>query len=84
MTLLTLVVTLVIIGILLWALNTYLPMDGRIKQILNIVVIICVIVWLLQVFGLLGSLGSIVSFSSCRWSSYPSSPPPLYAGSSGG
>ncbi len=55
MPLITLVVTLIVIGVLLWAVNTYVPMDGSIKNILNIVVIICVIVWLLQVFGVLGS-----------------------------
>jgi hypothetical protein len=39
--------------VVLWAINTYIPMQGTIKKILNIVVVICVVVWLLQVFGLL-------------------------------
>jgi hypothetical protein len=48
-----LVLTLVIIGVLLYLLNEYVPMDARIKQIIYIVVIICVVLWLLNVFGIL-------------------------------
>jgi len=43
-------------GVLLWLVNTYLPMDRKIKTILNIVVVIVLIIWLLKVFGILGSL----------------------------
>jgi hypothetical protein len=46
---------LIIVGVLLWLVNTYIPMDGKIKRIFNIVVVILVIVWLLRVFGLLDS-----------------------------
>lgn len=53
MTLIGLVLTLAVVGILLWALNTYVPMDAKIKQIINIVVVIVVIFWLLGIFGLL-------------------------------
>ena len=49
-----LILTLVLVGVLLWAVNTYIPMDGKIKQILNVVVVILVILWLLRVFGVLG------------------------------
>lgn len=56
MSLLSLIVTLALVGILLWAINTYLPMDGKIKNILNIVVVIVVVLWLLSVFGILGAL----------------------------
>jgi hypothetical protein len=49
-------VTLVIVGLLLWLVNNYIPMEGRIKQILNIVVIILVVLWLLNVFGVLSGL----------------------------
>lgn len=59
MGLVQLVVTLIIVGVLLWLVNTYIPMDGKIKKILNIVVVIAVVIWLLQVFGLIGSLNSI-------------------------
>jgi hypothetical protein len=51
MDLLTVVIILIVVGVLLWAVNTYLPMDGKIKQILNIVVIIAVVVWLLSLIG---------------------------------
>ncbi len=55
--LISVVVTLIVVGILLWLVNTHIPMDGTIKQILNIVVIIVVVLWLLQVFGILVGLG---------------------------
>ncbi len=59
MPLINVIITLVVIGVLLWLLNTYLPMDGKIKQILNLVVVICVVLWLLSVFGVLGRSGDI-------------------------
>lgn len=59
MPLIQLVVVLVVVGVLLWAVNQYLPMDGKIKQILNVVVVIAVVIWLLQVFGLLAGIGDI-------------------------
>jgi len=59
MPLINLVVVLIVVGVLLWLVNTYIPMDSKIKQILNIVVVIVVVIWLLQVFGVLGSLGNI-------------------------
>lgn len=49
----TLVITLIVAGVLLWVVNTYIPMDGKIKQILNIVVVVIVVIWLLYVFGLI-------------------------------
>lgn len=59
MPLLSIVVVLIVVGILLWLVNTYIPMDSKIKSILNAVVVIAVVIWLLQVFGLLGDLGAI-------------------------
>ena len=53
MSLISLVITLIVVGVLLWLVNTYIPMDGKIKRILNIVVVICVVVWLLFAFGIL-------------------------------
>ena len=47
---------IIIVGVLLWLVNTFIPMDGKIKRIFNIVVVILVIVWLLKAFGLLDSL----------------------------
>jgi hypothetical protein len=54
-----LILTLVVVGVLLWAVNTYIPMDGKIKQILNVVVVVLVILWLLNVFGVLGRANDI-------------------------
>jgi hypothetical protein len=59
MPLLTIVLILIVVGVLLWLVNTYIPMDGKIKSILNAVVVIAVVIWLLQVFGVLGSLSGI-------------------------
>lgn len=55
----SLVITLIVIGVLLWLVNNYIPMDGKIKQIINVVVVICVVVWLLSAFGVLGHSGDI-------------------------
>ena len=59
MSLLALIVVLVVIGIILWLINAYIPMDGKIKNVLNVVVLIVVVLWLLQVFGLLGAIGTV-------------------------
>ena len=56
MPLIQLVIALVVVGVGLWLINNYIPMDGTIKKILNAVVIIVVVLWLLSAFGLLGSL----------------------------
>jgi len=53
MSLISLAVTLIVVGVLLWLVNSYIPMDGKIKKILNIVVVICVVMWLLFAFGIL-------------------------------
>ena len=53
MSLIYVVLVLVVIGVILWLINTYVPMESRIKQILNIVVIIVVIIWLLNAFGII-------------------------------
>ncbi len=59
MPLTSLILILIVVGILLWLINNYIPMDRKIKSILNAVVVIAVVLWLLRVFGLLGSLGAI-------------------------
>ena len=56
MDLVHIVVVLIIVGVALWLVNNYVPMDGKIKNILNIVVVIFVVIWLLQGLGLLGSV----------------------------
>jgi Fe2+ transport system protein B len=55
MSIMSLIITLVVAGFLLWLINTYIPMDGKIKKILNIVVVIIVIIWILNLFGVLNS-----------------------------
>ena len=55
----SLIITLIVVGVLLSLVNTYIPMDSKIKQILNAVVVICVVVWLLGVFGVLGHTSDI-------------------------
>jgi hypothetical protein len=59
MPLVTLVMYLVIVGVLLWLVNTYIPMDGKIKQIINVLVVVVVVVWLLQVFGVMAPLNRV-------------------------
>jgi hypothetical protein len=59
MPLLNILIVLIVAGVVLWLINTYIPMDRKIKNILNAVVVILIVIWLLKVFGLLGSLKSI-------------------------
>ncbi len=59
MPLIQVLVVLIVVGVLLWLVNRFLPMAGSIKTILNAVVVIAVVLWLLNVFGLLHSLSRI-------------------------
>ncbi len=59
MPLIHVLLVLVVVGILLWLINSYIPMAGSIKMILNLVVIIVVVLWLLSVFGLRGEISNI-------------------------
>lgn len=59
MPLMNVILTLILVGVLLWLMNRYLPMDGKIKSILNAVIVIAVIFWLLNVFGVIGNLGLV-------------------------
>jgi hypothetical protein len=59
MSLLNVVVVLIVVGVLLWLVNAYIPMDSKIKSILNAVVVIAVVIWLLQAFGVLGSISGM-------------------------
>ncbi|MDP2114517.1 MAG: Thivi_2564 family membrane protein [Bacteroidota bacterium] len=52
MPLLSILIAIIVVGVLLWIINTFIPMDRKIKQIFNIVVVIALIIWLLKVFGL--------------------------------
>jgi hypothetical protein len=59
MSLVTILIVLIVAGVLLWLVNAYIPMDGKIKKIFNIVVVIAVVIWLLKAFGLLSQLKDI-------------------------
>jgi len=59
MPLVQLVVTLIVVGVLLWAVNTYIPMDAKILHLLNIAVVIVVVLWLLRVFGVLDAASGL-------------------------
>lgn len=59
MSLVTVVITLIVIGVLLWLMNQYVPMDAKIKRIINIVVIVAVVLWLLRAFGLFDYLSNV-------------------------
>ena len=59
MDLLTIMVVLVVVGVLLWLANTYIPMDGKVKKVLNIATIVIVVLWLLRALGLFTNLHSI-------------------------
>jgi len=59
MPLVQVLLVLVVVGVLLWLVNSYIPMAGSIKSILNAVVVIVVVLWLLSVFGLMGELSKL-------------------------
>lgn len=60
MSLISLVLVLIVIGILLWLINNYIPMDSKIKKIINIVVVVAVVLWILGLFvGGIGGLENI-------------------------
>jgi hypothetical protein len=59
MPLLNVVLTLIVIGVILWLINTYIPMQSTIKSILNIVVVVAVVLWLLYGFGIISHSGAV-------------------------
>jgi hypothetical protein len=59
MPLMQILIALIVVGVLLWLVNSFIPMQGSIKSILNGVVVIAVVLWLLNVFGLFHSLSNI-------------------------
>ena len=59
MSLIEVVVILIVVGVVLWLINSYIPMQATIKKILNAVVVIAVILWLLKIFGLFDSFSNI-------------------------
>ena len=59
MPLVQILIVLIVVGVLLWLVNSFIPMQGTIKSILNAIVVIAVVLWLLNVFGLLHNLSRI-------------------------
>ncbi|MFO1446940.1 MAG: Thivi_2564 family membrane protein [Opitutaceae bacterium] len=59
MPLVTVVITLIVVGVILWAINSFIPMQGTIKTILNVVVVVSVVLWLLYGTGVIGGSGDI-------------------------
>jgi hypothetical protein len=59
MSIFSVLISLIVVGVLLWLVNNYIPMDSKIKGILNGVVVIVTILWLLEAFGVLDSLKNI-------------------------
>lgn len=59
MPLINVVLTLIVVGFVLWLINRFIPMQGTIKTILNVVVVIAVVLWLLYGFGIISSSGSV-------------------------
>jgi hypothetical protein len=59
MPLVQILLVLIVVGVLLWLVNSFIPMQSTIKSILNAVVVIVLVLWLLNVFGLLHSLNHI-------------------------
>lgn len=54
MGLIELIVILVVVGVIMYLVNTFIPMEGKIKTLLNVAVVIFLVIWLLQAFGLFG------------------------------
>ncbi|MFN3490354.1 MAG: Thivi_2564 family membrane protein [Emticicia sp.] len=59
MLLFNILIVLIVAGVVLWLINSYIPMDGKIKRIINIVFVVVIIIWLLKVFGLFNGLMNI-------------------------
>ncbi len=59
MTLVQIAVVLIVIGVVMWLINSFIPMMGAIKSLLNLVVIVVVVIWLLQVFGIIGPIPGV-------------------------
>jgi hypothetical protein len=59
MTLVNIAIVLVVVGIVLWLINTYIPMAGGMKSLLNVVAFVVVLVWLLQGFGVIGAIPGV-------------------------
>lgn len=59
MPIITILLVIIVVGVLLWLVNSYIPMDAKVKRILNVVIIIILVVWLLKIFGVLAMLSGV-------------------------
>lgn len=59
MSLLSVLIAIVVVGVVLWAVNTYVPLDPKIKRILNIVIVLVLVIWLLKAFGVWGAIAGV-------------------------
>lgn len=59
MSILTILLVLIVVGVILWLINSYIPMDNKIKNIINIIIVIVVIIWMLKAFGLIALLSGV-------------------------
>jgi len=59
MSLVGIILVLVVVGLIMWMINTYIPMAGAIKSLLNLVVLVVVVIWLLQIFGIIGPIAGV-------------------------
>jgi hypothetical protein len=59
MTLVQIAIVLIVIGVVMWLINNFIPMMGAIKSLLNLVVIAVVLIWLLQIFGIIGPIQGV-------------------------
>ncbi|MFO7668788.1 MAG: Thivi_2564 family membrane protein [Bacteroidales bacterium] len=59
MPILTIVIVILVVGVILWLVNSYIPMQRTIKVILNAVVVIILVIWLLKAFGVLDNLQNV-------------------------
>ncbi|MGC2462197.1 MAG: Thivi_2564 family membrane protein [Steroidobacteraceae bacterium] len=53
------IIVLVVVGLVMWLINTYIPMASAIKSLLNVVVFVVVLVWVLQAFGVIGNISGV-------------------------
>jgi hypothetical protein len=59
MPILSILIVIIAVGVILWLVNAFIPMNIKIKTILNVVVVILVIIWILKIFGLFSSLANV-------------------------
>jgi hypothetical protein len=59
MSLLSILIAIIVVGVLLWLINNLIPMDRQIRKIFNLVVVVALVIWLLKAFGLFSYLTNI-------------------------